>query len=139
MTKITDPVVLRTVDTSLIPKDCVFLPAVRVENGWSIELEGRWHQVVGEPLLLGDSTDEDGGRVQLLVTGPGVSVVDLATFLRGERVWARAPRPQEIETLGCMRAECAADGPFTLTDDGLLCRVHLADHILAEAQGGEDQ
>jgi hypothetical protein len=138
MTSITDPMVLRRVPVDSIPRDCVHIPAVRVEQGWSVEIEGRWFRVVAEPLLLGDSLDEDGGRVQLLITGPGVSVVDLATFRRGERVWARAPQPGAIETLGCINPECPAPGPYELTEAGLMCKAHLADHALAETTGPDN-
>lgn len=132
---LTDATTLRHIDPRGVDRNCAFIPAVRVENDWSIEIEGRWFHVVGEPMLLGNGEDQDGGRVQLLITGPGVGVVDLATFRRGERVWAKAPQPDALETLGCIYTECDADGPFTLTDDGLMCPGHTADHALAETAG----
>jgi len=133
--QMTDPCMLRHMDPRGVDRNCAFIPAARVENEWSIEIEGRWFQVVGEPLLLGDSMDVDGGRVQFTITGPGVGLVDLATFRRGERLWAKAPQPDAIETLGCIYQDCDAPGPYTLTDDGLMCVGHTADHALAETAG----
>ncbi|MGH3416758.1 MAG: hypothetical protein ACRDVE_04395 [Actinocrinis sp.] len=133
--KLTDPCTVRRIDIRAVDRNLAFLPAVRVETKWSIEIEGRWFTVVGEPMLLGDGQDQDGGRIQFLITGPGVTVVDLATFQRGERVWAKAPAPDAIATLGCIDPDCAAQGPFTLTDKGLMCDGHLADHALAETAG----
>lgn len=133
--QLTDPATMRHVDPRGVDRNCVFLPAVRVDAGWSVEIEGRWFQVAAEPVLVGTGDDEDGGRVQFLITGPGVAVVDLATFRRGERVWCKAPQPEVIETLGCVDPECDAPGPYTLTDDGLMCNGHLAVHALAETAG----
>lgn len=133
--KLTDPAALRHIDPRSVDRNCALLPAVRVDAGWSIEIEGRWFQVAAEPLLLGYSMDEDGGRVQFLVTGPGVAVVDLATFRRGERVWCKAPQPDAIPTLGCILPDCTDDGPYVMTDKGLMCAGHTADHALAETAG----
>lgn len=133
--RLTDPTTLRHVDPRGVDRNCAFIPAVRVDTDWSIEIEGRWFRVVAEPVLLGAGDDEDGGRVQFLITGPGVAVVDLATFRRGERVWCRAPSVEMFETLGCVDADCDASGPYTMTDKGLMCVGHLADHALAENAG----
>lgn len=135
VSKLTEPATLRHVDPRGVDRNCVFIPAVRVEGGWSIEIEGRWFHVSAEPMLLGDSLDDDGGRVQFLITGPGVSIVDLATFRRGERVWAKAPQPDAIPTLGCILPDCTDEGPYVMTDKGLMCESHLTDHALAETAG----
>jgi len=142
MTPVTGPVVSRRVPTGSVPRDCARIPAVRLEAGWSVQIEGRWYEVVSEPLLVGDGLDEDGGRVRLRVTGPGVAVVDLATFRRGERVWARAPQPGALAVLGCADPDCVTEGPFELVGSRLWCLPCLADRVrdalLAETAGPDD-
>lgn len=137
-TQLTDPVALRHLDPRGVDRNCARIPAARVENDWQVEIEGRWFRVVAEPQLIGDGEDEDGGRVQLLVAGPGVEVVDLVTFRRGERIWCKAPDPDALATLGCIFPDCDAVGPYTLTDLGLMCNGHVAAHALAETAGPDD-
>jgi len=138
-TQLTDPVALRHIDPRGVDRNCARIPAARVENGWSVEIEGRWFLVVAEPQLLGSGEDQDGGRVQLLVVGPGVEVVDFAMFRRGERLWCKAPDPDAVALLGCIFPDCAAEGPYELTDFGLMCAGHVAAHALAETAGPDHE
>ena len=135
MTTLSDPVALRSVHVTSVTRECARIPAARIEAGWHVLIEDRWFRVIDEPELLGDDLDDDGGRVRLHVTGPGVSVLDMVVFRRGERVWCRAPRPDVIPTLGCADADCPVEGPYTLTEAGLLCRGNLAAYALAETAG----
>jgi hypothetical protein len=118
----------------LTATNLILLPAVRVELGWGVLDTDVWRRVTAVPELLGDALDEDGGQVLLVLEGRGP-----VTYRRGERVWARAPQPDAITVLGCIAPDCAAEGPYTLTDDGLMCPAHTADHALAETAGGDEQ
>jgi hypothetical protein len=138
MTQVTDPGAWRRVPVGAIGtlRDCVRLPAVRLEAGWQVQLSTRgWFTLVGEPVLLGDSQDPDGGQVQLLLTGPGTEGTVRHVFRRGERLWARAPQPETVPAIGCVNPDCANDGPFLMTERGLMYEGCAADHALAETAG----
>ncbi len=111
-----------------VSKDAALLPAVMVMAGWEIEVEHRWFTVFGDPR-------HDGDQVQLWFRGPGVPVLDTAIFGCSERVWARAPQPGALETLGCINPDCGNDGPYVMTDKGLMCEGCVTDHALAETAG----
>jgi hypothetical protein len=134
---------VRRVPVGSIDRTCARIPAVRIELDWSVWFEGRWLTVVGEPILVGDSLDEDGGRVRLLLLAPRTSGARLITFRRGERVWVRAPRPDDLTILGCTNPQCANEGPFELVGVQLWCLPHLADRVrdalLAETAGDNDE
>jgi hypothetical protein len=128
--QVTDPCALRRIPVGSIPRDIDRVAVARLDAGWRFLFEGRWFTVVGSP-------DRHGEDVRIWFQGPGVAVVDMATFNPARRFWARPPQDP------AQKAQCAADGcpgpgPYTMTDDGPLCIPHLGEHLLAETAGPDD-